>query len=89
MKKIKSILAIIFGTMLTGFAISVFLTPNKIVGGGVSGIATILYHTLQIPTGLSNLVLNIILLLLGLGFLGRKFILKTLIGVGLISVFVQ
>ena len=59
MKKEKSILAIILGTMLTGFSISVFLTPNKIVGGGDSGIATILYHTLDIPTGLSNIVINI------------------------------
>lgn len=89
MKKNKSIFAVIFGTMLTGFAISVFLTPNKIVGGGVSGIATILYHTLHIPTGLSNIILNIILLVLGLGLLGRKFTLKTLVGAGLISVFIQ
>lgn len=89
MKKYKSMIAIILGTMLTGFAISVFLTPNKIVGGGLSGVATILYHTLKIPTGLSNLVLNVILLLLGFRVLGRKFILKTLFGVCLISIFIQ
>ena len=89
MKKEKSILAIILGTMLTGFSISVFLTPNKIVGGGVSGIATILYHTLDIPTGLSNIVINIILLILGFGLLGRKFTIKTLFGAGLISLFIQ
>ena len=89
MKKFKSILAIILGTMITGFAISVFLTPNKIVGGGVSGIATILFHTLNIPTGLSNIVLNIVLLIMGLGLLGKNFILKTLAGAGLISFFIQ
>ena len=89
MKKTKSIFAIILGTMLTGFAISVFLTPNKIVGGGVSGIATILFHTLHIPTGLSNIILNLLLLILGLGLLGKKFILKTLAGAGLISLFIQ
>lgn len=89
MKKTKSILVIIFGTMLTGFAISVFLTPNKIVGGGVSGIATILYHTLHIPTGLSNIILNLILLVSGLGLLGKRFTLKTLVGAGLISLFIQ
>ena len=89
MKKINSALSIIFGTMLTGFAISVFLTPNKIVGGGVSGVATILYHTLNIPTGLSNIALNLLLLTLGLGMLGKKFILKTLAGAGLISLFIH
>lgn len=89
MKKTKSTFAIVLGTMLTGFAISVFLTPNKIVGGGVSGIATILFHTLHIPTGLSNIILNIILLVCGLGLLGKKFILKTLAGAGLISLFIH
>ncbi len=89
MKKIKSVFAIILGTMITGFSISVFLTPNKIVGGGVSGIATILYHTLHIPTGLSNIVINVVLLILGLGLLGKKFTLKTLLGAGLISLFIQ
>ena len=89
MKKTKSIFAIILGTMLTGFSISVFLTPNKIVGGGVSGIATILYHTMNIPTGLSNIVLNLLLLILGLGLLGKSFIVKTIAGAGLISFFIQ
>ena len=32
----KSILLTILGTMITGFAIGSFLTPNKIVGGGAS-----------------------------------------------------
>ena len=76
MKKRTSLLFTIAGTIITGFAIGSFLTPNKIVGGGVSGIATILFHTLNIPTGLSNIVLNIVLLVMGLGLLGKNFILK-------------
>ena len=58
MKKSKSILLTIFGTMLTGFAIGVFLTPNKIVGGGASGISTILYHTRGIQPGVSFFIIN-------------------------------
>lgn len=89
MSKLKSFLFIILGTMTTGFAISVFLTPNKIVGGGVSGISTILFHTLHIPTGLSFIVLNLVLLLLGIKILGKEFIVKTLIGTSLLSVFIE
>ena len=89
MTKLKSFLFIIFGTMITGFAIGVFLTPNKIVGGGVSGISTILFHTLNIPTSVSFIVLNLFLLLLGIRILGKKFIIKTLIGTSLLSVFIQ
>ncbi len=89
MTKLKSFLFIILGTMTTGFAIGVFLTPNKIVGGGVSGISTILFHTLNIPTGLSFIILNLLLLLLGIKILGKQFIIKTLIGTGLLSLFIQ
>lgn len=89
MNKRKSVLFIILGTMITGFAIGVFLTPNKIVGGGVSGISTILFHTLNVPTGLSYIVLNIILLLLGIKLLGRQFVIKTLIGTAMLSFFIQ
>lgn len=89
MAKLKSFLYIVLGTMTTGFAIGVFLTPNKIVGGGVSGISTILFHTMNIPTGLSFIILNIGLLLLGIKLLGKQFVIKTLIGTALLSLFIQ
>ena len=87
--KIKKYLTILFGTMLTGFAISGFYTPNKIVSGGVSGISTILYYTLKIPTGVSFLLINIILLLVSLKILGFRFVRDTIAGSVLLSVFVQ
>lgn len=89
MEKLKSIIYTILGTALTGFAVSTLLTPNKIVCGGVSGISTILYQTFNIAPGLTYATVNIALLILGLRILGKDFTLKTLIGAGMISVFVQ
>lgn len=89
MNRIKSILFTVLGTMITGFGIGVFLTPNKIVGGGVSGLSTILYHTLSIPPGVSFFVFNIAFLIIGFKVLGKEFTLKTLLGAALISLFVQ
>ncbi len=86
---IKSFLLIILGTAITGFSISTLLTPNKIVGGGVSGISTILYHVFAVPPGISFALINIVLLLLGINLLGMSFIVKTLVGAGLTSMFVQ
>lgn len=86
---IKSFLLIILGTAITGFSISTLLTPNKIVGGGVSGISTILYHVFAIPPGISFALINIVLLLFGINILGISFIVKTLLGAGLTSMFVQ
>lgn len=89
MGRMKSILFTVLGTMITGFGIGVFLTPNKIVGGGVSGLSTILYHTLSIPPGVSFFVFNIVFLAIGFKVLGKEFTLKTLLGASLVSAFVQ
>ncbi len=89
MKKSKSLIFTLIGTMTTGFAIGAFLTPNKIVGGGASGISTILYHTFGIQPGFSFFLLNILFLLVGLTVLGKSFILKTLAGISLLSLFTQ
>ena len=89
MTKTKIILLTILGTMLTGFGVGTFLTPNQIVGGGISGLSTILYHTFSFAPGVSFWILNVLLLLIGFRLLGRPFILKTLMGSTLLSVFVQ
>ncbi len=89
MKKSISLWFTILGTLITGFAIGVFLNPNKVVGGGISGISTILFHTLGIQPGVSFFTLNVLFLFAGLTVLGRDFILKTLVGITLLSIFTQ
>lgn len=89
MKKSSTIFFPIIGTMITGFAIGCFLTPNKIVGGGASGISTILFHTLGLQPGVSFFLINIVFLLMGLKVLGKTFVLKTLLGTSLVSFFTQ
>lgn len=87
MNKLKSLMFSIFGAMLTGFAIGAFLTPNKIVGGGASGISTILFHTFGIQPSVSFFIMNVLFLVLGLAILGKTFIYKTLIGIAFVSLF--
>lgn len=89
MIKLKSAMLTVLGTAITGFGVSTLLTPNKIVGGGVSGLSTILYQTLSVPPGLTFAVVNILLLVISFKVLGKDFVLKTLVGAGLISLFVQ
>ena len=61
--KIKSLIITIQGITLTAFGVSVFYLPNKIVTGGVSGIAAILY-TAKIPPGVVYFFVNSILVLI-------------------------
>lgn len=86
---LKNLLMFVVGITLTALAISQFTLPNKIVGGGVSGISTILYHTARIEPGLSTAVINAVLLLIGIKVLGKRFVVATVCGVGLLSVLVQ
>lgn len=88
-KTVKRYLTITLGTAMIGFAVSEFYIPNKIVSGGVSGLSTILFHTLSIAPGLSYAVINIVLLAAAFRFLGKSFVINSLIGATLLTVFVQ
>jgi len=78
---------IIIGSLLLSIALMVFLLPNKINTGGVSGIATILYHLFDFPAGISMLALNIPLFLIGVKIFGKKFGIKTIWGIIWVSFF--
>lgn len=88
-ENIKQNILFIIGPIITAFGISIFYLPNKIVSGGVSGISTVLYHLAKIPPGLSFAVINGIFLLISIRVIGRNFVLKTLVGAALVSLFVQ
>lgn len=88
-KTLRPYIITFFGTAMTAAAVSLFYLPNKIVNGGATGVSTILYYVFDTPAALTFALINIVLLLLGLKVLGKEFILKTLYGAGLMSVFVQ
>lgn len=71
---------IIIGILLYCFAWSVFLVPKHIIGGGVVGLASIIYYLTNIPMGITNLVINGVLLLMGCRVLGKMFGINTIIG---------
>jgi uncharacterized membrane-anchored protein YitT (DUF2179 family) len=56
---------IALGALLVALAADLFLIPNKVVSGGVTGIATILYYVAGAPVGLVVLALNIPLFIAG------------------------
>lgn len=87
--KIRKYINIFIGIILVALAISVFYTPNKIVSGGVSGVSTILYHTLGVEPGLSYAVINISLLIIAFKWLGKEFVITTVAGSMLLSLLVQ
>lgn len=80
-KHIKDFLTINLGVFLMAMAYSILIDRNKLVIGGVGGIATLLSNAitgLKINSSFIILIINVVLLLIALIFVGKKFFLKTL-----------
>jgi len=70
---------ILLGALIAGAAYPLFMTPNRIAPGGITGIATILNHLLQWPVGTVSLILNLPLFLIGYKTMGRIFAFRSLL----------
>lgn len=79
-KKLVEYAHILVGASVIAIAFNVFLLPNEIASGGVSGISTILKGVFNWEPAFVQWSLNIPLFIAGLIFLGYQFGLKTLIG---------
>lgn len=80
---------IVCGTAMTAAAISIFFVPNKIVNGGASGLATVLYYTFGIRPSVANALINGILLLIALFCFGWGFIAKTIFSIVSLTVMIE
>ncbi|MGZ5425160.1 MAG: YitT family protein [Candidatus Aminicenantales bacterium] len=89
MEKTKNALLILVGCIVNGLAYALFLIPHHFVPGGVSGIAIILNYFSALPVGALILVLNVPVFLLGLKTMGKKYVLNSLAGMVVSSVFID
>ncbi|NMB01756.1 MAG: YitT family protein [Firmicutes bacterium] len=80
---------VLLGVIVAAFGVSFFLIPAKIAAGGVSGLATVVYHLANFPAGITMLVLNIPLFILSWRIIGPMFGAKTLFGTITFSIFVD
>ncbi|WP_391208075.1 YitT family protein [Psychrobacillus sp. L4] len=76
----RDYLYIIIGAAIIAIGFNVFLLPNQVASGGVSGISTILKGVLGWEPGLVQYAFNIPLFIAGLFFLGAKFGIKSFVG---------
>lgn len=82
----KEYLLITLGVTLYALGWAVFLTPNHMIGGGVTGFASIIDYAFGIDISITYFVLNIILLIVGTKLLGTGFGFKTIYAIVMTSV---
>lgn len=80
---------VLLGVAITAVGVSFFLIPAKVAAGGVSGLATVVYHLAGFPAGVTMLLLNVPLFFLSWRVLGSMFGARTLFGTVALSVFVD
>lgn len=79
-------LLIVLGAMIVAVALELFLVPNNITDGGITGISIILSYITKWQLGLFLFVINIPFLIIGYKQIGKTFALSTLLGITVMSI---
>lgn len=86
-RRLLDYVVITAAAFLYSVAVSLFLDPNSLAPGGVTGISIILNRVFKIPTGTLIFIINIPILIVGMWKFGWKFILSTIYCTALTSAF--
>lgn len=82
-------LLLTLGTLITAFAFALFLLPNDIAPGGVTGIATVLSKWTGLNVGLLSFLINLPLFAVGWRRVGWRFAARSFIAMLLLSLFID
>lgn len=74
----KTYLIIIIGLFINALGWTAFLIPAEITGGGVTGIATLVFYATSIPVWIPYIIINGILIVVSMKVLGKSFGIKTI-----------
>jgi len=89
MKLLRRAFFILLGAGLVSVGLEIFLVPNGIIDGGITGISIIAAHLTHFPLGIFLTVLNLPFLLMGYKQIGKTFAVSTLFGVIIMSIGTQ
>lgn len=82
----RRVVFIVFGAALVGVALEIFLIPNSIIDGGITGLSIMGAYLTGLPLGLFLVLLHLPFLLMGYRSIGKTFALSTLLGIIVLSV---
>lgn len=86
-KTIRDIILVMIGSFIFSAGINAFVISGNLSEGGVTGIAIVLYYAFHISPGITNFVLNAILIIVGYKYLSKRSTYLTIFATVLISIF--
>lgn len=84
---IKDYTIITFGLFVFAMGWLLFLIPAEITGGGISGVAAVVYFATKIPVSITFLAINVVLVLVAIKILGANFGIKTIYSIAVLTLF--
>ncbi|WP_442601077.1 YitT family protein [Paenibacillus sp. KN14-4R] len=85
--RLRNLIPISLGTAIFAFGLHFFVIPNKLMEGGVTGIAILLNYIFDFRPSITSLLLNIPLFVIGWRYLGRNAMYYTIYGTISLSFF--
>lgn len=90
MRQIMDLIKTVIGCALFGLGFSLFLQPNGLNTGGITGLSMVLHELIKVGSvGLISALINLPLFIVGGVKVGRKFFFGSLLGMLLLSVFID
>ena len=86
---VRSYAIITFGLFINALGWTVFLIPAEITSGGLTGVSSLLFYAFEFHVGITYLLINGLLILLSIRFLGKSFGLKTIFATAVLSLFLS
>lgn len=80
---------LIAGCIIYAAGIAIFLDPNGLAPGGITGISIMISYATRIPTGTLVLLINVPLLIIGARKFGRNFLMYTVVSTVLSSLLIN
>ncbi len=87
--EVYDFLSIIAGVLSASFGLESFLIPNGFIDGGITGISLIMNELTNIPLSVLIAGLNLPFLILGYASIGKRFAIKSIIGIILLAIAVE
>lgn len=88
-KMIKKAFFIVLGAFIMAVGLELFLVPNSVIDGGITGISIMLSYISGVKLGIFVLLLNIPFFYLGYKHIGKTFAFSTLFGIAMLSLFIS
>lgn len=88
-EQVVSYTQIVVGSLMGALSFPLFLTPNHIAPGGLTGIATVLNFLFHWPVGTASLIMNIPLFFVGYRAMGHVFAFRSLLATVLFSLLID